>query len=82
MNVSIPPDFSEFVQQMVAQGEFPNADEVFVEGLRLLQLRENLRQEVDAGIKQLQEGQWVDGDTVFANLSCDIDTIEKNQQAL
>lgn len=80
MNVSIPADFSDFVQQMVAKGEFPNAEEVLAEGLRLLRSRENLREEVNTGIRQLQAGQSIDGDTVFANLYREIDALEQSQQ--
>lgn len=68
MNVEIPPELSPFVHQMIACGNYRNENELLIEGLRLLRSREQLRADVDAGIAQLEAGQGIDGNEVFARL--------------
>jgi antitoxin ParD1/3/4 len=41
---------------------------MLVDGLRLLRSKEQLRADVDAGISQLENGEGLDGDEVFARL--------------
>ena len=50
MDVQIPAELSEFVGGLVAEGRFDTENQVFVESLRLLQTREKLRRNVEAGI--------------------------------
>jgi antitoxin ParD1/3/4 len=68
MNVQIPPDLNPFVEQMVSCGSYRNEEEVVIEGLRLLQNREQLRADVIAGIHQLEQGHGIDGNDVFSRL--------------
>jgi antitoxin ParD1/3/4 len=68
MNVEIPSDLSPFVQQMISCGSYRDENELLIEGLRLLRSREQLRADVNAGIDQLQNGEGLDGDEVFARL--------------
>ena len=68
MNVEIPSDLGSFVQEMISRGDYRNETELFIEGLRLLKSRDELRKDVDAGIRQLEEGQSRDGEEVFARL--------------
>lgn len=77
MNVQISPDLSRFVEGLVADGKYQNGDQVFAEGLRLLQAREQLRQDVDAGIAQLDRGEGLDEDEVFKVLDRRIAEIER-----
>jgi antitoxin ParD1/3/4 len=76
MNINLPNDFSEFVKNIVVEGRFESEEAVIVEGLRLLMTREQLRREIAKGIKQLDDGDWIDGDTVFRELHEHIDAIE------
>ncbi len=69
MNVEIPHELSEFVQEMISTGDYRDENELLIEGLRLLKSREQLRQGVNAGIEQLEAGQGIDGDEVFARLA-------------
>ncbi len=69
MNVQIPRDLSDFVQEMISTGNYRDENELLIEGLRLLKSREQLRQDVNAGIEQLGAGQGIDGDEVFARLA-------------
>jgi antitoxin ParD1/3/4 len=68
MNVEIPSDLVSFVQEMISCGDYRSEAEIFIEGLRLLKSRDELRKDVDAGIKQLEAGQGLDGEAVFARL--------------
>ncbi len=68
MNVNIPPELSDFVQEMISRGSYRNENDLLVEGLRLLKSRELLRADVDAGVGQLEAGLGLDGEEVFARL--------------
>jgi antitoxin ParD1/3/4 len=68
MNVQIPAELSPFVQEMISRGSFRDEHELLIAGLQLLRSREQLRSDVDAGIGQLEAGQGLDGDEVFARL--------------
>lgn len=65
MNAEIPADLAPFVQRMVAERRFLTESDVLAEGLRLLQARETLRQEVRQGFEQLDAGQGVEGEEVY-----------------
>ncbi len=61
MPVTIPLELEQFVQQEVASGNFQNPDEVVTEGLRLLRERKlfELRQDIDAGLAQIERGELI-----------------------
>jgi antitoxin ParD1/3/4 len=65
MTAEIPADFAFFVQRMVSERRFLTTDDVLAEGLRLLQSREILRQEVRSGFEQLDAGLGVDAEDVY-----------------
>ena len=61
MNVSLPPEYEQYVRQKVENEGYASASEVFRESLRLLRERdmqalESLRADVQAGVKSLREG--------------------------
>jgi putative addiction module CopG family antidote len=60
IDVSIPSEFEPFVENAVKNGEFASPDEVVAEGLRFLQRRQNLREAVQAGVAQLDAGQYTE----------------------
>ena len=68
MNVEIPADLTPFVEQMLSPGTYGSETEMLVDGLRLLRSKEELRTDVDEGITQLENGEGLDGDEVFARL--------------
>ncbi len=79
MHIELPNDVSDFVKELVFSGRFQSEEAAVAEGLRLLRSREQLRSEVAKGFKQLDDGQWVDGDAVFEELDREIDAVEKGQ---
>lgn len=56
MSTEIPGDLLAFVRRMVAAKRFLTEDDVIAEGIRLLQARETLRDEVVKGFDQLDAG--------------------------
>ncbi len=68
MNISIPPELEGFVQSLILSGDYRNSDEVVGTALKMLQNKEKLRREIQAGIDQLDQGQGRDADDVFARL--------------
>jgi antitoxin ParD1/3/4 len=73
MNVSLTPELENFVQTKVTSGRYTSASEVVREALRLLeehdkaraaQLQE-FRSEVDRRLASLDQGEGLDGETVF-----------------
>jgi antitoxin ParD1/3/4 len=61
MATGFPPELQQFVEQVVASGQFGSADEVVVAGLRLLREREAklqaLRDEILPALEQLKRGE-------------------------
>ena len=68
MQIELPQDAALFVEQLVASGEYPSSNAAIAEGVRLLMGRQTLRAEIQTGIDQLDAGQGIDGETVFAAL--------------
>lgn len=80
MNLNLPSEVNDFVKNLVAQGRFNSEEDAIVEGIKLLMDREQLRGEIQKGVKQLDAGQFYDEDTVFAEVNSEIDKIEAKQQ--
>jgi antitoxin ParD1/3/4 len=72
MNVSLTPELEKFVEEKVKSGLYNSASEVVRESLRLLrreheiqQLQlEELRKEIKASIKQIDDGKGIPIDAV------------------
>jgi putative addiction module CopG family antidote len=80
MNLNLPSEVNDFVKDLVAQGRFNSEEDAIVEGIKLLMGREQLRGEIQKGVKQLDAGNFYDEDTVFAEVNSEIDKIEAKQQ--
>lgn len=78
VRIYLPPDLNSLVERKVTSGQFHSADDVVVEGLRLLQEREELGkpdfefstlEELEAklavGVEQLERGEGIPGDDSF-----------------
>ena len=71
-NVSLTPEFADFVEGCVASGRFKSDSEVFRQGLRLLQEHEAglnaIRAKIQLGLDQIGRGEVIDGEEAFAQL--------------
>ena len=76
MNVSLGETLDRFVEELVKSGMYQSQSEVLRDGLRLLKDREDLRKlrlaelkrEIQIGIDQLQRGETVPHEEVFAEI--------------
>ena len=68
MSVEIPSDLSPFVDAVIRSGHYQSEAEVVAEALRLLKRREALAEDIRLGIEQLDRGESVEGQQVFAEL--------------
>jgi antitoxin ParD1/3/4 len=60
MNVTINPEFEEFVRRKLESGRFASAEEVVTESLRELEARDQRwRKQIEEGWHQSQNGQLV-----------------------
>jgi antitoxin ParD1/3/4 len=68
MRIELPTDAIQFVEGLVASGQFESADDAIAEGVRLLMGRQQLRADMQKGIDELDAGQGINGEEVFADL--------------
>ena len=68
MNVQLSPDAMQFVEGLVASGQFESAEAAVAAGVQLLKSQQQLRAEIQKGIDELDAGQGIDGEIVFAEL--------------
>ncbi len=80
MSTEIPSDLAPFVQRMVAERRFLSEEDVLAEGLRLLQARETLRDEVKKGFEQLDAGAGIPAEDVYARVEERIQQIERGER--
>lgn len=80
MNLNLPSEVSDFVSSLVSSGRFETKEAAVVEGVRLLMSRERLRADIDRGVKQLDEGDWLEEDEFFEDIEKEIRRIESSQQ--
>lgn len=80
MTTQIPNDYVSFVQRMVGERRFLNEDDVLAEGLRMLQAREALREEVKKGFDQLDSGLGIPSENVYARSEECIEQIARGEK--
>ena len=78
MNVELPLDAKQFLDGLVASGEYGSADDVVADGVRLLMSRKFLRADIQKGIDELDAGLGFDGDEVFAESRARAKTVVQN----
>jgi antitoxin ParD1/3/4 len=80
LSTGIPQDMESFVQRMVDGRRFLSEQDVVTEGLRMLQARETLRDEVAKGFTSLDAGQGVPAEEVYARAEMRIAEIERGER--
>lgn len=79
MSTEIPSDYGSIVQELIAQGKFQNEQEVVAEGIRLVIARDKLHADIQAGIDELDHGESIDAEDVYAEARRRINAIEDQQ---
>ena len=85
MNVTVGKGLQAWIEARVESGAYANAPDVVERGLRLLREREKhleaardeVRRKIEVGIDQLDRGESVDGEIVFARILRRLDTDER-----
>lgn len=74
LNVSLPDEMKDYIDEKVQAGFYGTASEVVREGLRLLKQRDRqeeidlLRKRIDLGFEQSERGQVISGEEAFTKL--------------
>ncbi|MCL1468021.1 type II toxin-antitoxin system ParD family antitoxin [Argonema galeatum] len=90
MNVSLRGELEQFIDERVKSGRYSSADEVVEEALWLLRERDRtqsehlaeLKAKIREGIEELDRGEGIDGEEVFAELEEDSRRIEAEMAQL
>ena len=80
MNIQIPADFQPAVQKLIAEGQYRDEGEIVAEGIRLVLMREQLDKDVQAGLGDLDAGNRIDAEDVYAEARKRIKAIEDGQE--
>jgi len=68
MSVEMTPELENLVESILDAGGYRDENEVLSEALHLLQQRDRLRAEINKGIEELDRGERIGGEAVFAEL--------------
>jgi len=79
MSTDIPSDYGSIVQELIAQGKFQDEQEVVAEGIRLVIARDRLHADIQAGIDELDRGESIDANDVYAEARRRIKAVEDQQ---
>jgi Arc/MetJ-type ribon-helix-helix transcriptional regulator len=63
MSIEISPTVSQLIATVFASGRYPDQDALLTEAVRLLDERDRLRDQLDAGSQQLASGHYTDYDS-------------------
>ena len=79
MNVQIPADYNPAVQKLILEGRYRDEGEIVAEGIKLIIMREQLARDVQAGFDDLDAGNRIDAEEVYAKARKRIKDIEHGQ---
>jgi antitoxin ParD1/3/4 len=88
VNISLTPELEQLVKDKVSSGKYHSVSEVMGEALRLLEERDRIRDQrlaelkakIQVGIEELERGEGIDGEEVFAEIEEDIRRAEAQMQ--
>jgi antitoxin ParD1/3/4 len=88
MNISLSKELEQLIQEKVKSGRYLSVSEVVGEALQLLNERDRvqearlaeLKAKIREGIEELDRGERIDGEEVFAELEEDIRRIEAERE--
>jgi antitoxin ParD1/3/4 len=76
MTVEIPTNYGAVVQRLIAEGRYRDEEELVAEGLRLVLAQEKLREDLQAGLDDLNAGNRIEAGEVYAEARRRIRAIE------
>lgn len=62
MTINLSSDVARLIQQELALGRYNSQEELLTEAVQLLSQRNSLREQIDAGTRQLASGEFTDYD--------------------
>jgi hypothetical protein len=62
MSTNFSPEINQLIAQELALGNYRNEEELLTEAVQLLSQRNALRNQIDAGTRQLAAGEYTDYD--------------------
>jgi putative addiction module CopG family antidote len=68
MNVQLTPDVSQFVEGLVAAGQYQTVDEAIDDGVKLLMARNRVKQEIQEALDDVDAGRLMSHDEFFTDL--------------
>lgn len=88
MNIALTKELEQLIQDKVKSGRYLSASEVVGEALRLLDERDRIQEarlaelkaKIREGIEELDRGEGIDGEEVFAEIEEDIRRIEAEME--
>jgi antitoxin ParD1/3/4 len=84
MNINLKPEYEQFIQSQIANGQFATVDEVINEAVKLLEKQANqleeLKRKISLGTKQIKQGSVTDGEVVFERLQAKIRLISQENE--
>jgi Arc/MetJ-type ribon-helix-helix transcriptional regulator len=63
MSTEFSPEVNRLIAEVFSGGRYASQDQLLVEAVRLLSERDRLRDQIEAGTRQLAAGQYTDYDT-------------------
>jgi antitoxin ParD1/3/4 len=76
MTLEIPTDCGPTVQRLIAEGRYRDEEELVAEGLRLVLVQDKLRDDLQAGLDDLDAGNRIAAGEVYAEARRRIRAIE------
>lgn len=77
-SVGLSPANEEFVQDALAKGVYASRQQLLDEAVELLKKRERLRGMIQEGLDELDRGEGIPGDEVFARLVARAEEISRS----
>jgi antitoxin ParD1/3/4 len=85
MDIILNSEQEKFIQSQLKKGRYSNVEEIIDRALKILQKQEQdyenwvneTRVKAEIGLKQLEKGQKVDGETVIAQLQEKLDRLRQ-----
>lgn len=71
MNIKLTPEQEKFIEVQVNSRKFASFEDVINRALKLLEYEqwvEETREKIDAGLAELERGEWLDGETVIRGI--------------